>query len=114
MLSRTIFSEEHELFRSNVRRFVDAEIVPFHRQWERDGIVPRAVWRKAGEQGLLCANVPAAYGGAGADWLFNVVVIEELWRAGVSGPGGACLVQSEVVAPYLMASKNEELKKTWL
>jgi len=114
MLSRTIFSEEHELFRNNVRRFVDAEIVPFHRQWERDGIVPRAVWRKAGEQGLLCANVPTAYGGAGADWLFNVVVIEELWRAGVSGPGSGFMVHSEMVASYLLSYGSDEVKQRFL
>jgi acyl-CoA dehydrogenase len=114
MLPRTIFSEEHELFRSTVRRFVDTEIVPYHRQWERDGIVPRALWRKAGEQGLLCANVPTTYGGAGADWLFNVVVIEELWRAGVSGPGSGFMVHSEMVASYLLSYGSEELKQRFL
>ncbi|HEY3659259.1 MAG TPA: acyl-CoA dehydrogenase family protein [Steroidobacteraceae bacterium] len=114
MIPRTIFSEEHELFRSNVRRFVDAEIVPFHRQWERDGIVPREIWRKAGEQGLLCANVPTAYGGAGAEWLFNVVVIEELWRAGVSGPGSGFMVHSEMVASYLLSYGSEEVKQRFL
>jgi acyl-CoA dehydrogenase len=114
MLARTIFSEEHELYRSNVRRFVDTEIVPFHRQWERDGIVPREVWRKAGEQGLLCANVPTEYGGAGADWLFNVVVIEELWRAGVSGPGSGFMVHSEMVASYLLSYGSEEVKQRFL
>jgi acyl-CoA dehydrogenase len=114
MLPRTIFSEEHELFRSSVRRFVDTEIVPFHRQWERDGIVPRALWRKAGQQGLLCANVPTAYGGAEADWLFNVVVIEELWRAGVSGPGSGFMVHSEMVASYLLSYGSEEVKQRFL
>ena len=63
MIPRTIFSEEHEIFRASVRRFIELEMVPYHRQWERDGMVPRELWRKAGEQGLLCANVPEAYGG---------------------------------------------------
>jgi alkylation response protein AidB-like acyl-CoA dehydrogenase len=114
MLPRTIFSEEHELFRSSVRRFIDAEIVPHHRQWERDGIVPRELWRKAGEQGVLCPNVPSDYGGAGADWLFNVVVIEELWRAGVSGPGSGFMVHSEMVASYLLSYGSEDVKRRFL
>jgi len=76
--------------------------------------VPREIWRKAGEQGLLCANVPTAYGGAGAEWLFNVVVIEELWRAGVSGPGSGFMVHSEMVASYLLSYGSEEVKQRFL
>ena len=105
MLARRIFSEEHEIFRAAVRRFIDAEMVPHHREWEKAGVVPRELWRKAGEQGLLCANVAEAYGGGGADWLFNVVVVEELARAGVSGPGSGFMVHSEMVASYLSASR---------
>src|SRR5882757_71063 len=60
VIARTIFSEEHEIFRSAVRRFVEAEMVPHHRTWERAGLVPRDLWRKAGEHGLLCANVKEA------------------------------------------------------
>lgn len=114
MLERTLFSEEHEMFRITVRRFVDQHIVPFHRQWERDGIVPRDLWRTAGERGLLCANVPVHYGGAGAGWHYNVVVIEELARAGVSGPGSGFMVHSEMVAPYLLDHAGEDAKKRYL
>jgi alkylation response protein AidB-like acyl-CoA dehydrogenase len=114
MLPRTIFSEEHELFRASVRRFIEQEVTPFHRQWERDGMVPREFWRRAGEQGLLCANVPAAYGGPGADWQYNIVVIEELARAGTTGPGAGFMVHSEMVAPYLLAYGSEELKQRYL
>ena len=114
MLPRTIFSPEHEMFRASVRRFIDREIVPFHRQWERDGVMPRELWRKAGEQGLLCANVPADYGGAGAEWYYNVVVIEELARAGTSGPGSGFMVHSEMVASYLLSYGSEEVKKRYL
>ena len=53
MIERTIFREEHHIFRESVRRFVDREIVPFHAQWEKDGIVPRELWLKAGAEGLL-------------------------------------------------------------
>jgi len=63
MIERTIFREEHEIFRQTVRRFVDREIVPFHAKWEEDGIVPRALWLKAGAAGLLCCTVPEEYAG---------------------------------------------------
>ena len=87
MIARSLFREEHEIWREAVRRFIASEIVPFHAQWEQDGIVPRELWLKAGAQGLLCCTVPEAYGGPGLDYLFDVVVFEELWRVGASGPG---------------------------
>ena len=69
MLPRTLFSEEHEIFRGSVRRFIEKEVTPYHAQWEQDGIVDRDLWRKAGEQGLLCCTVPVEYGGPGGDFL---------------------------------------------
>jgi alkylation response protein AidB-like acyl-CoA dehydrogenase len=112
MIERTLFSEEHDLFRETVRRFVEREIMPFHAQWEHDGIVPRDVWLKAGAEGLLCCSVPEEYGGAGADHLFDVIVIEELWRAGASGPG--FLVHTDLVATYIKSFGTEEQKQKWL
>lgn len=111
-VQRTLFASEHDQFRDAVRRFIDAELSPHHAQWEEDGIVPRAAWRRAGEMGLLCCDLPEEYGGAGADWLFNVVVIEELAKAGLSGPG--FLIHSEMVAPYILAWGSEEVKRHWL
>jgi alkylation response protein AidB-like acyl-CoA dehydrogenase len=87
MIERSLFQPEHEMWRATVRHFVEKEIVPFHAQWEKDGIVPRELWLKAGETGMLCCTVPEEYGGMGLDYLFDVVVFEELWRAGASGPG---------------------------
>src|SRR5437868_12547816 len=84
---RRMFDEEHELYRDMVRRFIAVEVTPHHRQWEKDGIVSREVWRKAGEAGLLCSNAPAEYGGAGADYKYNAILTEELGRAGATGPG---------------------------
>ena len=69
MIERTIFREEHHIFRETVRRFIEREIVPFHAQWEKDGIVPRELWLKAGAAGLLCCTVPEEYGGMGLDYL---------------------------------------------
>ena len=109
-MNRTLFSSDHEAFRQTVRRFVEEELVPHHDAWEEARIVPRAIWRRAGELGLLCPNIPEAYGGLGADWLYNVVVIEELARAGVTGPGAGFMVHSEMVAPYLLSAGSEALK----
>jgi alkylation response protein AidB-like acyl-CoA dehydrogenase len=109
---RTLFSAEHQQFRETVRAFVEAELVPQHAEWEKEGIVPREVWLQAGATGLLCPNIPEEYGGFGADWLYNVVIIEELARAGITGPG--FMVHSEMVAPYVLAWGSEELKRKWL
>jgi long-chain-acyl-CoA dehydrogenase len=112
-MKRDIFDEDHRIFRDSFREFVKREITPFHEHWEQDGIVPRDVWRKAGEQGFLCMSVPEEYGGAGvADYRYNVIVNEELTRAGASGPGFS--LHSDMVLPYLLSFANEEQKCRWL
>src|SRR5579863_2738518 len=112
MIERTLFREEHDIFRASVRKFVEREIVPFHAKWEEDGVVQRELWLKAGAAGLLCCTVPEAYGGMGLDYLFDVVVFEELWRSGASGPG--FLIHTDLVATYLLSFGTEEQKRKWL
>ena len=112
MIERTLFREEHNIFRESVRRFVEREIVPFHAQWEKDGIVPRELWLKAGAEGLLCCTVPEEYGGLGLDYLFDVIVFEELWRVGASGPG--FLIHTDLVATYIRSFGTEAQKRHWL
>jgi alkylation response protein AidB-like acyl-CoA dehydrogenase len=112
MIERTLFREEHELWRATVRRFIAREIVPFHEQWETDGIVPRDLWLKAGAEGLLCCTVPEEYGGLGLDYLFDVVVYEELWRVGASAPG--FLIHTDLVATYILSNGTPEQKAKWL
>ncbi|RSY79323.1 acyl-CoA dehydrogenase [Sphingomonas koreensis] len=112
MIQRRIFREEHEMWRETVRRFVEKEIVPLHAQWEEEGIVPRELWLKAGEAGLLCCTVPEEYGGLGLDYLFDVVVFEELWRVGASGPG--FLIHTDLVATYILSFGTEAQKRHWL
>jgi alkylation response protein AidB-like acyl-CoA dehydrogenase len=112
MIPRTLFASEHEQFRDSVRRFVDKEIVPHHERWEEAGMVDRELWTRAGEAGLLCPSLPETYGGFGADFLFNVVIIEELARAGATGPGFS--VHSDMVATYIYAFGTEEQKQKWL
>jgi acyl-CoA dehydrogenase len=112
VIERTLFNEEHDMWRESVRRFVEQEIVPFHAQWEHNGIVPRELWLKAGAHGLLCCTVPERYGGPGLDYLFDVVVFEELWRVGASGPG--FLIHTDLVATYILTFGTEEQKCHWL
>jgi acyl-CoA dehydrogenase len=108
-----IFTQEHEDFRKTARAFFEKEVVPFHEQWEREGIVPREVWRKAGETGLLCFDVPEEYGGPGVtDFRYNVVLSEEQTRSGCSGPGFS--VHTDIIVPYLSALGTDEQKRRWL
>src|SRR5688572_14969393 len=109
----SILEQEHEDFRAVARAFFDKEVVPFHEQWERDGIVDREVWRRAGERGLLCFDVEEAYGGPGiADFRYNMVLAEESARAGASGPGFA--VHTDIIVPYISSLGTEEQKQRWL
>lgn len=112
MIQRTLFNEEHEAFRDTVRRFIDKEIAPYHAQWEADGIVPRELWLKAGAAGMLCCTVPEEYGGLGLDYLFDVVVFEEMARSGYTGPG--FLIHCDLVATYVKSFGTEEQKRHWL
>ena len=112
MIPRTLFSAEHEAFRDTVRRFIAEHVMPFHADWEHAGQVPRSLWLKAGELGLLCCNVPEEYGGMGADFLYSTILIEEFARAGATGP--TFYLHSDIVAPYLVDFGTEEQKKKWL
>ncbi|MGE0098860.1 MAG: acyl-CoA dehydrogenase family protein [Hydrogenophaga sp.] len=112
MIKRELFNEEHEAFRDTVRRFVDKEIAPHHAEWEEDGVVPRSLWLKAGEAGMLCCTIPEEYGGLGLDYLFDVVVFEEMARSGYTGPG--FLIHCDLVATYIKSFGSEEQKQQWL
>ena len=112
MIPRTLFSAEHEAFRDTVRRFIAEHVMPFHADWEHKGQVPRSLWLKAGELGLLCCNVPEEYGGMGADFLYSTILIEEFARAGATGP--TFYLHSDIVAPYLVDFGTEAQKKKWL
>lgn len=112
-MKRPIFESEHEMFRESVRAFIEKNITPHHKQWEKDGKVSREVWRQAGEMGFLCLDAPEEYGGAGInDFRYNAVISEELWRAGATGIGWG--LHSDIVLPYLLAYANDEQKKRWL
>lgn len=111
-MARTVFTAEHEMFRDAVRAFLDQHVVPNHLDWEKQGLVPREVWREAGRRGLLCPMAPEKYGGAGGDFGFAAVMIEELARENATGLGFS--MHSDVVAPYLTKFGTEELKQEWM
>ena len=109
----SILEQEHEDFRAIARAFFVKEVKPFHEQWERDGVVDREVWRKAGQRGLLCFDVDEDYGGAGiSDFRYNMVLAEEAARAGASGPGFA--VHTDIIVPYISSLGTDEQKQRWL
>jgi alkylation response protein AidB-like acyl-CoA dehydrogenase len=112
MFTRSLFSEDHDLFRSSVRKFVEQELVPHQERWEEQGRVDRATWLKAGTAGLLCCDIDPEYGGPGGDFLYNTVVIEELARAGMTGPGFT--VHSDMVVTYINSFGTEAQKTKWL
>ena len=110
---RDLFETEHEDFRRSVRTFMAKDVQPYSEQWDADGIVPRELWIKAGEAGLLCFDVPEEYGGPGVDdFRYNVIVSEEQSRVGANGPGFS--VHSDIIVPYLIKLGNDEQKKRWL
>jgi alkylation response protein AidB-like acyl-CoA dehydrogenase len=109
--TRTIFDEEHVLFRDQVRRFVDRAVEPNVDRWEEEGNVDREFWSAAGDVGLLCPTVSPEYGGLGLDFRYNAIVNEELAYA--VAPVGVS-VQSDIVTPYLEHYGSEEQKTKWL
>ncbi|MEU7863602.1 acyl-CoA dehydrogenase family protein [Nonomuraea sp. NPDC049141] len=112
-MRRDLFDEEHLLFQETVREFMAREVTPHHGEWEKDGIVPREVWKKAGEIGMFGFSVPEEYGGAGVtDFRFNAVIVEEIIRHGASGLGFG--LHNDIMAPYLVDLTDEEQKRRWL
>jgi alkylation response protein AidB-like acyl-CoA dehydrogenase len=112
-MKRTIFDSDHDMFRAAVRRFVEKEIAPHHETWEHEGVVPRELWRKAGEMGFLCMDIPEAYGGGGAeDYRYNAIFVEEIAYTGATGPGFS--VHNDIVAQYILHHGSEAQKRRWL
>ena len=111
-MKRTIFEADHDAFRETARTFCEKEIAPYHEQWEKDSIVPRELWTKAGEMGLIGFMMPEELGGGGIDdFRFNAVLGEEIVRVGGSGVGFG--IQNDLVSGYLERYATEEQKKRW-
>jgi acyl-CoA dehydrogenase len=108
-MRREIFTEDHDLFRDQVRRFAEREIEPKVAEWNERGMVDRAIWRRLGEEGLLGANQPGEYGGAGGDFLYDAIIIEEVAR--VRAHGLAASLHSDICLPYIVSYGSEEQKR---
>jgi alkylation response protein AidB-like acyl-CoA dehydrogenase len=114
-MRRTLFDEDHHLFRAAFRAFVDKEIAPHHATWEREGIVPRDLFLAAGANGFLCMAAPEAYGGGGVDdFRYNLIIAEEIQRAGVAGSGLGITLHNDICLPYFTDLTTDEQKARWL
>ena len=113
MHNRAIFNSDHELFRSNARRFFREELEPNIAKWEDEGVLPKKFWLQAGANGFHCCGIPEEYGGPGADFFYNMVLSEEVGYA-IGGASVGFSVSSDIVAYYLLNSGTEEQKHQWL
>ena len=107
-------NEELTLFRDMARRAFEQEISPHFEQWEEDHMVPRSLWNTLGEAGLLCADMPEEYGGAGTTPHVTLAMIEELSRMGFGGVCTGYGIHCNIVAPYIQHFGSEEQKQQWL
>jgi acyl-CoA dehydrogenase len=111
-MRRQLFSAEHEMFRDQFRRFAEREIEPRVAGWNRDKTTDRETWRRMGGEGFLGPALPEAYGGGGGDFLYDVIVMEELaWRR---AHGLMTAVHSSICLPYLVSYGTEEQRRRWL
>ena len=110
-MRRTIFDDDHELFREQVRRFVEAEVAPRVAEWNAAGTSDRETWRKAGAAGLLGAAAPEEYGGSGGSFLHAGIVMEEFAR--VRGHAMMVSLHSDICLPYLLHYGTPEQKERW-
>ncbi len=114
-MERTLFDDTHEQFRAAFRSFLEREVVPHNAKWEEQGIADRWLFSSAGASGFLGMDVPEEYGGGGVkDFRFNVVIAEELQRAGVNAAGLGLTLHNDIVLPYFLHLTNDEQKARWL
>jgi acyl-CoA dehydrogenase len=112
-MRRDLFTADHEAFREVVRDVVAKEVAPHFAEWEHAGRVPREVFERLGDLGLIGTSIPEEYGGGGQeDYRYNVVLQEEAARAVVTL--GTLRTQLDVILPYFLAYTDEEQKRRWL
>lgn len=104
--------DEHELFRTTIRKFLENVAVPQYEQWEKERIIPKSFWKRLGEMGFLCPQVEERYGGLGLDFSFSVIIGEELERIGASTTG--ITLHNDIVVPYIESYGTVAQKEKWL
>jgi len=109
----SFLTEEHELFRRSLRKMLEREAYPFFEEWEKNREIPREFWLKMGDNGFLCPWIDEGYGGLGLDFMYSVILNEELERVGQGLSSGVCL-HSEIASPYIQKIGTEEQKQKWL
>ncbi len=114
-MRRTLFTDEHDQFRTSVRTFIERELTPNMERWERDGVADRELFTKAGAAGFLGIDVPEDLGGGGVrDFRYNQVICEEVQRAGAGGAGLGITLHNDICMPYFLSLANDEQKRRWL
>ncbi|MEH7377181.1 MULTISPECIES: acyl-CoA dehydrogenase family protein [Bacillaceae] len=108
---RSYLTDEHEMFRTSLQKFLEKEAVPYIEKWEEEKYTPREFYEKLGAQGFLCPQIETKYGGLELDFGFNLVLAEELFRVGV---GTLASTSSSIIVPYLERFGNEEQKSKYL
>ncbi|MGD9332732.1 MAG: acyl-CoA dehydrogenase family protein [Desulfobacterales bacterium] len=106
------YTADHQRFRARLAAFLAREVTPLGDRWEAARIVPREIWRRMGQGGFLCMDVPPAYGGQGQDFLHAVILTEELSRTGITGLAAA--LHNDIVVPYITAFGSEDQKRHYL
>ncbi|WP_426063504.1 acyl-CoA dehydrogenase family protein [Flavobacterium sp. DSP2-3-1] len=113
VMERKIYaSEEHKMMQEMIQEFISNDIIDHLDEWEKNGMVSREIWKRAGELGLLCMDMPEEYGGGGLDFTFNALLIEAFAKKGITGPGFS--LHSDIVAPYLLYYGTESQKQKYL
>jgi long-chain-acyl-CoA dehydrogenase len=112
-LPRTLFDDDHKLFRESAAAFVDREILPRREEIREQRRIPKELWRTAGEAGFLGVAIPEQYGGSDVDFRYNAIFNEELSRAGMAY-SSSFTIHADVCAPYLTRLTTEEQKQRWL
>jgi long-chain-acyl-CoA dehydrogenase len=112
-LPRTLFDDDHKLFRESAAAFVDREILPRREEMREARRIPKELWTTAGEGGFLGVAVPEEYGGSDVDFRYNAIFNEELSRAGMAF-SSSFTIHADVCAPYLTRLTSDEQKQRWL
>jgi alkylation response protein AidB-like acyl-CoA dehydrogenase len=114
-VNRTIFNEEHNMFRESLKDFISKEITPFNAEWEKNKMVSRESWKKLGENGFLCLQAPEEFGGLNiSDFRYNAIFIEELGLSGCSGPAIGYPLHSDIVFPYILHYGTDQAKSKYI
>jgi len=111
-MTHPYMKEEHQIFQLSLKKFLDKEAKPYYEKWENERMIPRSFWDKMGDNGFLCPWVDEKYGGFQADFIYSVIINEELERVGTSLIGIG--LHNDIVTPYIDSYGTEEQKKKWL